>query len=442
MYLARHKDLDEYRAIKQVPKTCTDYGQFRQEALILKTLRHPGIPIVYDLEEDEHFSYLIEEFLEGDSLYALISDMGHFSKAMTVRYGIQICRLVYTLHLAKPYPILYLDLQPKNLLLCDDTIKLVDFDHAIHLPESERLTKRYGTIGCAAPEQYTGEALDERTDIYAIGAVLYYMLTGTYPGETPAYSGSCMDKKLVRILRTCLQGDREKRYDSAERLCEELEQILKEEQGVFSKKQILSLTIAIAGARSGVGTTHVAMGLAAYLRRQGFSALYEEENDSGGVRRFAAHVNARADRYGIFRIKGLPMLPGYGEAVHLEPHPYPIVIKDYGTNRQAIREELFDGVLVVCSGKPWEQGITRDTVSSLDIHSGQAIIYNHFCRQLYQKLPGQARETGVFLMPYCSDPFKTEKETESFYRAVVSFLMNRETGGWLQRLKRLIGRRL
>ena len=50
VYLARHMELEEYRAIKQVAKTCTDYSQFRKEALILKTIRHPGIPIVYDLD--------------------------------------------------------------------------------------------------------------------------------------------------------------------------------------------------------------------------------------------------------------------------------------------------------------------------------------------------------------------------------------------------------
>jgi len=104
VYLARHKDLEEDRVIKRIPKAGTNYQQFRQEALILKTLRHPGIPIVYDLEEDEEFSYLIEEFLEGDSLYSLISDRGHFSTAMTIRYGVQICHLVNTLHFEAIFP--------------------------------------------------------------------------------------------------------------------------------------------------------------------------------------------------------------------------------------------------------------------------------------------------------------------------------------------------
>lgn len=437
VWLAKHIELEEYRAIKQVPKTCTDYRQFRQEALILKTLRHPGIPIVYDLEEDEHFSYLIEEFLEGDSLYALVSDLGHFSKAMTVRYGIQICHLVNSLHFAKPYPILYLDLQPKNLLLCDNTIKLVDFDHAVHLSEADRLTKRYGTIGCAAPEQYTGEALDKRTDIYAIGAVLYYMLTGQYPGERPVYPKAKIDRSIGKILRVCLQKDKAKRYPSADLLCEALERILTEEEGVFKKDQLSSLTIAVAGTRAGAGATHAAMGLAVYLKHQGLSVLYEEKHDSGGVRQFAACLHAAPDQYGIYRLKGLPMLPKYGQAVSLPPHPYRVVVQDYGADWRAPGEDPGDGTLLVCAGKPWEWETAREAVLGLGNLPGLAVIYNHFCGQMRVRLPGPARGTNVFLMPYYSNPLISTRETEAFYSAVVSYLLGEKTGGQFQCFKRL-----
>ena len=91
--------------------------------------------------------------------------------AMIVSVGIQICRLVDYLHSAKPNPILYLDLQPKNLLLCRDIVKMVDFGQAIFLNEVSSIEKRYGTVGYAAPEQYLDEDLDERTDIYAVGDV-------------------------------------------------------------------------------------------------------------------------------------------------------------------------------------------------------------------------------------------------------------------------------
>ena len=79
MYLAYHVELEEYRAVKVVPKSIADYDTFRKEALFLKTLRHPGIPIVYDVEEDTGYSYLIEEYLEGESLYALVKRLGSLS---------------------------------------------------------------------------------------------------------------------------------------------------------------------------------------------------------------------------------------------------------------------------------------------------------------------------------------------------------------------------
>ena len=130
VYLAFHKELEEYRAIKRVPKSAACYEQFRKEALLLKRLRHPGIPLVYDLEEDAQYSYLIEEFLEGDSVYDLAAKRGPLNQDEAVAYGIQICGLVHYLHSAEDIPILYLDLQPGNLLVCHGQVKLLDFDHS------------------------------------------------------------------------------------------------------------------------------------------------------------------------------------------------------------------------------------------------------------------------------------------------------------------------
>jgi len=442
VYLARHKDLEEDRVIKRIPKAGTNYQQFRQEALILKTLRHPGIPIVYDLEEDEEFSYLIEEFLEGDSLYSLISDRGHFSTAMTIRYGVQICHLVNTLHFARPNPILYLDLQPKNLLLCDDVIKLVDFDHAVHQNEADRLTKRYGTEGCAAPEQYTMEALDERTDIYAIGAVLHYMLTGTYPGKALPVALKPTDRRLVKIIRTCLQEDKGQRYQTVEQLRHQLEQITKEQTGVFKKNQNSSLTIAIAGAKAGNGTTHLAMGLAAYLTKRGFAALYEECDDSGGIRQFASCFSAGMDAYGIFRILGQPMLPGYGGAVKLPPHNYPIIVQDYGSNWPALASMPADAAILVCTGKPWNRQQEQAAGRGLGSHPALTVIYNHFCGPLTKKQSGPAKNTKVFLMPYYPNPFHLTKPAADCFEQLWSELAGSQTGGTLQKCLRHSGRYL
>lgn len=100
VWLAVHLGLEEYRAIKCVSRKCADYETFRREALILKELQHPGIPQIYDLEEDSEYFYLIEEFLQGNSLYTLVKHQGALQEADAVRYGMQICGLVEYMHSA------------------------------------------------------------------------------------------------------------------------------------------------------------------------------------------------------------------------------------------------------------------------------------------------------------------------------------------------------
>ena len=224
MYLAYHVELEEYRAVKVVPKSIADYDTFRKEALFLKTLRHPGIPIVYDVEEDTGYSYLIEEYLEGESLYALVKRLGSLSVKTAVNLGIQICRIIQFMNSAEN-PILYLDLQPKNLLVCNGILRLTDFDHAQYASDAAAFGERYGTIGFAAPEQYKGEPLDCRTDVYAIGALLYFMSHGDVPGSTLEVINEPEYRKLDRIIRGCMKAEKEERYQSAE----ELQRTLQEE---------------------------------------------------------------------------------------------------------------------------------------------------------------------------------------------------------------------
>ncbi|RHV72550.1 hypothetical protein DXB05_10785 [Clostridium sp. OF13-4] len=127
VFLARHLGLDEERAIKRVRRT---ESGFIQEAALLKRLRHPGIPIIYDLEIDENYYYLIEEYLCGESLYARIERTGSLQTGELIRLGIELCRIMNYLHSFKPNPILYLDLHPGNLLICREQLKLIDFDQA------------------------------------------------------------------------------------------------------------------------------------------------------------------------------------------------------------------------------------------------------------------------------------------------------------------------
>lgn len=431
VYLAVHRELMEYRAIKRVPKDSVTYEQFKREALLLKELHHPGIPIVYDLEEDLEYSYLIEEYLDGYTLYDMVRSHGHLSQEAVLHYGIQICSLVHYLHSAGDIPILHLDLQPKNLLLCHERIKLIDFDHSATLSEANEADERYGTPGFCAPEQLNGSlSLDARTDVYAIGSILYFMSTGEF------FKGSMVDqntsgqllreqdirKPLRDIISVCLRSEKEQRYPSAEHVQQALE-------GVFKKDNLSSLIIALTGSKSGVGTTHLSIGFSYYLKQIGYSNLYEEHNKSGAVRQMAGRAGIKADSYGIYGIRHVMMKPEYGEAVRLKPHSYQVIIRDYGMNwKQACREGT-DLLLFVQGGKWWDKAIGEEIRKSLEEQKKFAIIYNWSCSSMKLSAPVKISPEQCFSMPYFSDPFQPGMEASACMEAILKTVTITEKKG-------------
>lgn len=439
--LAFHVELKDYRAIKQVPKNCLSYEQFLREALMLKELRHPGIPIVYDVEEDSEYSYLIEEFLEGNSVYDLVMDQGYLLQEAAIRYGIQICSLINYLHLAEKTPVLHLDLQPKNLLLCHEKIKLIDFGSAAVLTDANAARKRYGTPGYCAPEQRQQEdVLDVRTDVYAIGGLLYFMVTGTHPesssldvdSERP-HSGQRPGRRLEVVIRTCLDPDKEKRYQTVQDVQQALEH-LDQKSGVFKKKDQSSLIIALIGSKPGVGTTHLGFGLSVYLNKKGYPNLYEEHNSSGAAAAMAGYLGVRADSYGIFRAAGLNIKPDYGPTVRLREPDYDIVIRDYGSEVHRFqRLEEADLLLLIKGGKWWDTRECPKDQERLLAHPGLSVIYNQVHRQI-RLMPEQAlKDKCCFQMPCFPNPFFPGRDTEDCMRAILNSHVKTGKGGFFFR---------
>lgn len=412
VYLGFHQELKEYRAIKQVPKSSAGYEQFKKEALLLTSLCHPGIPRVYDLEEDCSSSYLIEEYLEGDTLYDLVKDQGCLNLEAVIRIGIQVCDLVHYLHSAGETPILYLDLQPKNLLFCHGYVKLLDFDHAGHIDEANESLFRYGTPGFCAPEQKMGGALGTYTDIYQIGALLYYLSTGhVKDGAVPI-----KDRALGRIIEICVREDKTRRYPSIPELKQELE-ALDSQTGVFKEYQSSSLILALAGSRHGVGTTHLAIGLTRYLNQSGYKTLYEERNRSGDVRAMALRCKSVLDSYGIYQVKGISMKPFYGEAVCLKPVEYPVVIRDYGLEWKTVRTALdVNALWLVHGGKWWEQDAGVQAVHELKRSPGFAVLYNRIVSGMKPDFPQEVDMKKCFRVPDFQNPWQLGKEDKAFFQ--------------------------
>ena len=91
VYLSRHKFLECYRAIKRLPKQSRDRDTLLNEAQLLKSLSHPGIPTIYDFEEDDDFFYLIEEYVEGESLEEFLLHQSQISLHTFWDISLQLC---------------------------------------------------------------------------------------------------------------------------------------------------------------------------------------------------------------------------------------------------------------------------------------------------------------------------------------------------------------
>ncbi len=424
VFLAVHLGLEEYRAIKRVPKSFLKFEDLRREALVLKELRHPGIPIIYDVEEDEFYSYLIEEYLEGESLYDLVKKQGHLSRALTISYGIQLTSIISYLHLAGPNPILLLDLQPKNLLLCHDTIKLIDFGLAAPLADANMPGERYGTVGCAAPEQYSKDGvLDERTDIYAIGAIIHFLFTGEF-SKLPYKPASSMDADLAAVIKRCMKKEKEERFSSAQELGERLGQLNNMGTAAKDRLQSSSLTIALTGSKSGAGTTHIGIGLSVYLRNHGYPNLFEEKNDSGMGTGLGDHAAAKRDQFGLMRYRGFIWKPYYGPGVKLKEPPYKIHILDYGKNVEQALLSSPDALILVCDGSSWSRSSAYYSAEYVvKGHSSYGFVYNHAAGATRIRMPEGAALSRCMKAPYFPDPFELNAETGDFYKTLLERIL-------------------
>jgi Tol biopolymer transport system component len=204
--------------------------QFKLEAVILASLRHPNLPRVTD-----HFTiegqgqYLVMDYIEGRDLRHLM-ETGPISEAETIRIGVAVCEALTYLHTRK-HPVLHRDLKPGNVRIAPDgQVYLVDFGLAKMSDVGEHTLSgaRAMTPGYSPPEQYGTSRTDARTDIYSLGATLYAALTGFIPEDglarvvdevqlTPLRKRNPkVSKELADVVEKAMEPHAHNRYQSAE----------------------------------------------------------------------------------------------------------------------------------------------------------------------------------------------------------------------------------
>jgi serine/threonine-protein kinase len=229
VWKARDTRLNRAVAIKQMRTRHT--ARFAQEARALAAVNHPHICQIYDVGPD----YLVLEYVEGNAL------RGPLRSEEAVRLAIQIASALETAH---KHGILHRDLKPANVLITGSGAKLLDFGLARMLaPAGADLTETIegtvlGTAAYMSPEQALGKALDERSDVFSFGAVLYEMLSGrrAFPGESMVETLSAVMHDdpspidalpaLRRIVLHCLRKAPADRFQSMAEVKAALEQCL------------------------------------------------------------------------------------------------------------------------------------------------------------------------------------------------------------------------
>lgn len=199
--------------------------RIKAEAVFLRDLRHPMLPVVYELLY-EYGWFLVMEYIEGISLHNYIEKQGSVGEAQARLWAAALLDVLDYLH-SRETPVIYRDLKPDNIMVCrGGNLKLVDFGAAgLRSFGEEDGAHMAFSAGFAAPEQRGEDGLgvraDERSDLYAFGKTLYYMVTGTVSGTSPdtsfpaSYYNPLLSEELEEIIDRCTRETPETRYQVA-----------------------------------------------------------------------------------------------------------------------------------------------------------------------------------------------------------------------------------
>jgi Tol biopolymer transport system component len=248
VYRAKDTRLDRSVAVKILPSHLSDNPDARQrfdrEARAISSLNHPNICTLHDVGHQDGVDFLVMEFLEGETLADRLSK-GPLPTELVLKYGIEICEGLERAHKSG---VVHRDLKPGNVMLTKTGAKLMDFGLAkattpgSSVPASsltmtiaeQPLTARgtiVGTFQYMSPEQTEGKEADARSDIFALGAMLYEMVTGkrAFTGKSQASMVAAIlasqptpisvvqpmtPPALAQVVKSCLAKDPEERFQT------------------------------------------------------------------------------------------------------------------------------------------------------------------------------------------------------------------------------------
>jgi serine/threonine-protein kinase len=234
VYRADDLKLGQAVALKFLPKAVSGdealLARFHAEVRLARQVSHPNVCRIYDIGEIEGRHFLSMEYVDGEDLASLLKRIGHLPAEKAVEIARQLCA---GLHAAHEKGVLHRDLKPANIMLDGrGRVRITDFGLAVAAEEAANVGEVSGTPAYMAPELLAGKPASVRSDLYALGLVLYEVATGKrafdaptlaemkrkHEQETPAAPSAILagfDPAVERVILRCLEKDPRARPSSA-----------------------------------------------------------------------------------------------------------------------------------------------------------------------------------------------------------------------------------
>ncbi|MBR1627725.1 MAG: protein kinase [Lachnospiraceae bacterium] len=408
VYLVRHRSLSENRILKCIKKNGTllsDTSRFAggpgREADIMKGLRHPGIPVLYDYEEDEESICLIEEYVQGMPLSDYLDWRDSISIEQICSFLMQICEIVAYLHKREPFPILYQDMKPEHLFLRGEKLMLIDYGAALFVPHSGRTFQKYGTPGFAAPEIVANGTTSVRTDIYSVGRVAEILI---------AHTKEHVPSRMMRLVRWAVRENPEERPDSIEAYKMEWEKACA--KYTVREKNSFPATIVVTGASKGCGTTHIAISLTVFLNALGHRAYFADRTDSRSTQCMCQNVPGFCEKDTVIYHHHFQAILNTGSAVQPQERPKGIRVVDGGCS--LCEDEEPDLTLCVVGSRPWQEQAIDFSMLPQDA----AILINP-ANRFVGGLLAQVNGRKLAGYPIDKDPFTLSREKRKLFGRLI-----------------------
>ncbi len=234
----------------EIARDAESVKRFVNESKAVAMMSHPNIVSIYDVNVRDDLKYIVMEYVEGITLKNYMTKRGMLTLREIISYTEQI---LSALRHAHSKGIVHRDIKPQNIMLLKNgIIKVTDFGIA-KLPNAETVTvtdKAIGTVYYISPEQASGQEIDQRSDIYSLGAMMYEMATGELPftadspvsvammqindtAKAPSEINTSMPKGLEQIIGIAMEKDPRDRYQSADEMLRQLEKLKENPNIVF-----------------------------------------------------------------------------------------------------------------------------------------------------------------------------------------------------------------